>query len=453
MKRIYLAAILAAAVGCGNTAMAQEGKHGRPAPPKPAPRPKPVGKPMADGYTLLPSGLEYKIIRPGTGKRTPELTDRVEINISVWQDDSVVFDSRKMNNNKPVPLPISEPKFNGDPMEGFMVMKVGDSAVFRVPVDSLQKAGAMQQWMQPGKKITYKVTLESLRTEQEEKEEGERLMAIQSAIDDKLLQDYFKEKKIKATKTESGLYYKISKQGVGATAKKGQTVSVNYTGMFMDGKKFDSNVDTAFHHVQPFELEVGKGQVIKGWDEGLMLLPKGTKATFYIPSRLAYGPQERSPIPANAILVFDVEIVDIHDPMSQAATDDKTIQDFLAKNNIKATKTASGLYYRIIKEGTGETGKPGQKATMKYLGKLVNGNVFDGNMDDDFNMKPGKSEFSFTLGVGQVIKGWDEGVALLKKGTRAVLYIPSELGYGKGGGGPIPPNAVLIFNVEVVNFE
>jgi len=449
MKSIYLTAILAAAIGCSDTAIAQEGKKTHTA----TTRLKPAGKPMADGYILLPSGLEYKIVRQGKGTRTPELTDRVEINISVWQDDSVVFDSRRMNNNKPVPLPITEPKFNGDPMEGFMVMKMGDSAILRVPVDSIQKAGAMQQWMVPGKKIIYKVTLESLRTEKEEKDFADRSMAIQAAIDDKLLQDYFKEKKIKATKTASGLYYKINKAGIGAPAQKGQTVSVNYTGMFMDGKKFDSNVDTAFHHVQPFDLEVGRGMVIRGWDEGLQLLPKGTKATFYIPSSLAYGPNDRNGIPANSILIFDVEIMDVHDAMSQAETDDKTIRDFLAKNNVKATKTASGLYYRIIKEGTGETGKPGQKATMKYLGKLVNGQVFDGNMDDDFNMKAGRQEFSFSLGVGQVIKGWDEGVALLKKGTRAVLYIPSELGYGKGGGGPIPPNAVLIFNVEVVNFE
>ena len=73
-------------------------------------------------------------------------------------------------------------------------------------------------------------------------------------------------------------------------------------------------------------------------------------------------------------------------------------------------------------------------------------------MDDDF--KSTKSDFAFTLGVGQVIKGWDEGVALLKKGTKATLFMPSGLAYGeRGAGGAIPPNAVLIFNVEVVNLE
>jgi len=250
-------------------------------------------------------------------------------------------------------------------------------------------------------------------------------------------------------KTASGLYYTISKEGHGKNVDSGQTVNVDYTGMFLDGKKFDSNVDSAFHHVQPFPLEVGRGKVIKGWDEGLQLLKIGSKATFYIPSGLAYGAQDRGPqIPANSILVFDVEV---GEAPNQAKTDDKLIQAYLAQNNIKATKLPSGLYYAVTKEGTGDNAKPGQKISMAYLGKTLDGKVFDKNVDDNFHCA---KSFDFTLGQGSVIRGWDEGIQQLKLGTKATLFIPSAMAYGeRGAGGRIPPNAVLIFDVEVLGID
>jgi FKBP-type peptidyl-prolyl cis-trans isomerase len=201
--------------------------------------------------------------------------------------------------------------------------------------------------------------------------------------------------------------------------------------------------------MQPFSLEVGKGRVIKGWDEGLQLLKIGSKARFYIPSGLAYGSQDRSPsIPANSILVFDVEILDMPD---QGTIDDKLIQDYLKKNNLKAEKTPSGLYYIMTVKGLGENAKPGKKVSMNYTGKTLDGKVFDSNTDTKFNhVQP----FTFTLGQGMVIKGWDEGVQLLKLGGRATFIIPSGLAYGaSGAGASIPPNAVLLFDVEVLGID
>ncbi len=130
----------------------------------------------------------------------------------------------------------------------------------------------------------------------------------------------------------------------------------------------------------------------------------------------------------------------------QVGIDDKLIQDYIAKNNIKATKTASGLYYTITQEGTGPQITSGQKVSMRYTGKLLDGKVFDSNMGND------KPVFTFPVGQHQVIAGWDEGVALLKKGTKATFYIISSLGYGaRGAGAAIGPNAVLLFDVEVVD--
>lgn len=113
----------------------------------------------------------------------------------------------------------------------------------------------------------------------------------------------------------------------------------------------------------------------------------------------------------------------------------------------KALKTASGLNYFITECGTGEKLKSGDKVTVNYTGLLTDGTKFDSSLDRN-------QTFSFPLGAGKVIKGWDEGVQLLRVGDRATFFIPSTLGYGaRGAGGVIPPNATLIFIIEVVGIE
>jgi FKBP-type peptidyl-prolyl cis-trans isomerase FkpA len=113
-----------------------------------------------------------------------------------------------------------------------------------------------------------------------------------------------------AYKHESGLYYIIHHLGDGKPGLDNSNVSVNYTGYLLDGLVFDSNTDPKYKHVEPIRFTVGKGQMIKGWDKILPLMNVGHKITVFIPSPLAYGPQARPPhIPANGILVFDMELL------------------------------------------------------------------------------------------------------------------------------------------------
>lgn len=109
--------------------------------------------------------------------------------------------------------------------------------------------------------------------------------------------------------------------------------------------------------------------------------------------------------------------------------------------------TESGLRYQITQEGTGKNPTAGQNVSVHYQGQLTNGTVFDSSYKRD-------APISFPLGQGRVIKGWDEGIALLKKGGKARLIIPSDLAYGeRGAGGVIPPNATLVFDVELVDIK
>ena len=109
-------------------------------------------------------------------------------------------------------------------------------------------------------------------------------------------------------------------------------------------------------------------------------------------------------------------------------------------------KTKSGLFYNIIKEGLGPTPIKGSKVSVHYGGKLIDGTVFDSSYQRN---KP----IEFSLGIGKVIQGWDEGIKLMNKGASALFVIPSHLAYGKqGAGGVIPPNSTLIFEVELIDF-
>lgn len=272
-----------------------------------------TNKPMTT-FKTTERGLGYMIVRDVKGEQYPQDGDMVEFHISTIYEDSVMFDSKKQNNGKPVQFKWKAPSFNGDLMEGIQMLTAGDSAVFRVLVDTIISTGQRkQEWMDSGKYVYYSIALDTVKTQEQINLEKGQKAGAQKAIDEKLLAEYFAKNKITPKKTATGLYYVISQEGTGPNATKGQTVAVNYTGRTLDGKAFDSSTDPAFGHVSPLEFPLGQGRVIAGWDEGISLLNKGAKGVLYIPSYLAYGENTPDPnkIPANSILIFDVELVDI----------------------------------------------------------------------------------------------------------------------------------------------
>ena len=233
--------------------------------------------------------------------------------------------------------------------------------------------------------------------------------------------------------TESGLKYIDIALGDGAMPETGDKVVVHYTGTLEDGTKFDSSRDRN----RPFEFPLGMGRVIKGWDEGLASMRIGGKRQLIIPANLGYGDRATGKIPANSTLIFDVELIDIK----------KQFKDTDFDLPGKEIVLESGL--RIIEhiKGKGQKPKSGNKVKVHYSGYLQTGVKFDSSHDRG-------REFEFVLGQGQVIKGWDEGIAEINKGGKSTLIIPPDLGYGeRGAGGVIPPNATLLFEVELVDFE
>ena len=241
-----------------------------------------------------------------------------------------------------------------------------------------------------------------------------------------------KVKNPKTVKTASGLEYTIKEKGNGKRAQVGDKVVVHYTGKLTNDTVFDSSVTRG----QPFTFKLGAGQVIKGWDEAFQILQVGDKATIKFGPELGYGERAMGKIPANSVLIFDVELLDVIEG----------IKPFDVKGKDTIT-TPTGLKYIIVQANkSGEQAGPGTKVVANYSAYLKDGKMFDSSIDRN---QPLKS----TCGKGQLFPGLDEGFSLLRKGEKARLIIPANLAFGEKGNGPIPPNSEIIFDVEVVDVQ
>lgn len=276
-------------------------------------------------------GIEYQIVKDAKGKNA-QIGDIIEFNLIAKADTAVLNDTWKMG--RPGVQRVDSVRNAGDLQAVFPFLSAGDSAVVTISCDTILKNIPAEQmsnlppWLKKGNKVTINISVISVKSEAEynkemeakqaeEMKKAEEQKAAQLPLDDKTLQEYFAKNNIKAEKTASGLYYVVNKPGSGPAITTGQEVSMMYTGKLLDGTIFDSNADAEVakkngHDSKPLTFIVGMHQMIPGVDEGAGLLKKGAKATLYLPSPLAYGPNSPNPaIPANSIMIFEVEITDV----------------------------------------------------------------------------------------------------------------------------------------------
>lgn len=237
-----------------------------------------------------------------------------------------------------------------------------------------------------------------------------------------------------ASKTASGLVTKVLTPGTGKDHPGGSDqVKVHYTGWTKAGKMFDSSI--ARNEPATFKVD----QVIKGWTEGLQLMVVGEKRRLWIPGALAYGDHPRMGAPGGD-LVFDVELLEI----KAAPKAPETPADVKAPPPT-AKKTASGLAYTILKKGTGTASpKATDTVTVNYSGWTPDGKMFDSSVTRG-------EPISFAL--NQVIKGWTEGLQLMKVGDTARFWIPGNLAYGDKPTRPGAPAGMLVFDVELLGIK
>ena len=283
------------------------------------------------------TGLQYQVVSQGEGL-APQEGDVLLVNVCYkTEKGGVLFDTA--DQELPMALPYSEDaaQKDGGFEEAVSMLQKGDSFIFKLRAEKLFGESLDYIMAQYGLKKKEEIFLhlqlqDIMNKEAHKKWETDQITMLQKGQqekaelqlkeDAKIIANYLKENKITAQATSSGLCYVIDTPGQGAQPKQGNNIKVNYTGRLIDGKVFDTSLaEVAKQHgihnpartYEAIAFQVGVGQVIKGWDEGIMCLRQGTKARLFIPSTLAYGSQGvgNGLIPANAILIFDVELVDI----------------------------------------------------------------------------------------------------------------------------------------------
>lgn len=282
---------------------------------------------------------------------------------------------------------------------------------------------------------------------------------------------------------ENGLYYKFYNQSeAGVKPKQGDVVSVIMSykngkdSVLFESSKVSRNPDGSI------EFPLGESTFKGSFEDALAMMSVGDSASFIISADSVYLKtfmvKELPPyVEKGSMLTFDAKLVKLtskEDAMKEqqkrmeeqqammkkyTEEENAAIAKYIEENKIKEKPTESGLYF--IEKSKGKGAKPTQGATVKvkYVGKLLDGTVFD-TSDEEIAKKNNLYDerrpygaIEFPVGVGQVIQGWDEALMMMSAGTKAQLIVPSAIGYGPQGMGPIPPFATLLFDVELVSFS
>jgi FKBP-type peptidyl-prolyl cis-trans isomerase FkpA len=271
-----------------------------------------------EGFQKSTRGARYKILTNKTGDRI-KLNDIVTFNITQKDDKDSILNST-YKSGKPGQTQVQA---EGDLMDILPKLTVGDSVWIKIPTDTifLGHEEGRPPFLPKGSDLNTFVKIEKVQTIDEAMAEVKAEAAKAEAAENAIVDKYIADNHLALTTTATGLKYKVTQQGTKAKPLAGDSVYVNYTGRTLDGKVFDSSVEAVAkaaglqqpgRNYEPIAFPVGRGNVIPGWDQGLLLLNAGSKATFLIPSKLAYGPsgagQDIKPF---STLLFDVELVKV----------------------------------------------------------------------------------------------------------------------------------------------
>lgn len=374
-----------------------------------SPGPTPAEVAESD-YTTTDSGLQYYDIEEGEGA-APAEGDIVSVHYSLWLVDGEQFVDSSLMGEQPIDFILgSEQVFPGWE-EGVATMNVGGKRQLVIPSDLAlgEEGGGV---IPPGATLLLEVELVEVRQPPEP-----------LAVDES---DY--------TTTDSGLQYYDIEEGDGATPAEGDAVSMHYTIWLEDGTYLGS---TEEQEGPSFDVALGTGQLFPGWEEGVLTMSEGGRRQLLIPPELGLGEQGApGVVPPNATLIIEVELLEVRPQATQTEVDE---DDY--------TTTDSGLQYYDIEEGDGPSPEAGDTVVVHYTGWLEDGTKFDSSQDRG-------QPYEFVLGSGGVIPGWDEGVATMQVGGKRQLAVPPDLAYGEqGSGGVIPPDATLIFEVELLEIR
>ena len=429
---------------------------------KQIPAPADVANPPADA-TKTESGIVHKTLTPGEGE-SPGDDDSVKIQLTAWTPDGATIETTD-GRKTPKLVRMGRPPVPGL-AQAIKLMKVGEKARFWIPPELTYKGrkGA------PEGTLCYEITLEevlrappvpedvaappadAIKTEsglaykvlEPSKCEAELAAAAEAEPDP---EDAAEAKEAEAAKAAAGKDEAAKPEAAKPEAAKPEAakptkvcgvkpdpwdrVKVDYTGWTTDGKMFDSSITRG----RPSTFPVNR--VVPGWTEGLQLMVVGDKARLWVPEELAYKGAPGKPA---GMLVFDVVLHEI-DEQPEPPPPPEVPKD-VAGPPADASKTESGLAYKVLRPGTGKA-KPTEDSVVEvhYSGWTTDGKMFDSSVTR------GKTT-SFPL--KRVIAGWTEGLQLMVEGEKTRFWIPVELAYKNQPG---KPAGMLVFDIELIKID
>ncbi len=365
-----------------------------------------------EGAETTASNLQFLALTPGEGA-APKEGDLLTLHFTAKLPDGTEFANTRQQGGTPIQLIYLKDQILAGMDEGLGLMKAGGSARMVLPPELAFGAEGYPGMVPANSQVILEVELVRVSQPPKPPEVAEADL----------------------TSTASGLKYAELAAGEGEAVTAGDVVRTNYT-IWVQGAQ-DAEYIASSLEGEPLSFVQGAGEaVFPGWDEGMLGMKAGGKRLLIVPPALGLGETGGSGIPANAILLVQVELVEIQKQpkLSRAAESE-------------LTTTASGLKYVDLVTGEGPAAASGQTVVVHYSGWLEDGTLFDSSVTSG-------QPFSFTLGAGNVIQGWDEGLVGMKVGGKRQLVIPAELGYGESGaGGTIPGGATLIFEVELIEIK
>lgn len=416
------------------------------------------------GYKLTESGVRMKLIHKGDDTTTTKETEIVTVSLIYRVNDSIIYNSADTEKGT-MSFPVSKPLFKGDLYDALLLLGTGDSASFAVVADSFYlKTAAMKRLpkqIEPGSFVYYDIKLHDHLTPDDYQKKAQEEAIEQSKEEKVTLQKYLNDNKIFTNPTSTGLYYLEEKEGRGSQPDTGQMCQI-----FLSVQELGSDkvLFTNFNDT-PLDFEYGGSFDTRGLREGVGLMKPGGKVTLLVPSWIGVGSTGMEVVPPFTTLVYKVELLAIRsveevnrereelakkseiEKEERRINEPERIRKYIEENNIVTKPRESGLYFTILKDGFGNAPVDSDIVTLEYIHYDLDGNVLQSSYDD-------KTPFTFEVGTGAVINGWEEAVKLMPKGTKAWMLIPSELGYGEHQRvRNIKPYTPLVFELEVTEIQ
>jgi FKBP-type peptidyl-prolyl cis-trans isomerase len=383
----------------------------RPPQHRPA-QPPPTVPADVEPVTTTKSGLKYCVLKAGATGESPRWGDPVQVHYSAWHADGSIIETTR--DKQPVGFAVGDP--NDGVNEALQLMTAGAVWKLVIPPDLAYGTRGNPPAIQPNETLTFEVELLSFKR-------GPKMPEFHAG-------DPAKQKK-----TESGLIYEPLIEGSGDPPKPEDVLDLRFAAWNQQGRLINSSEQhDDFHFI---------GRVEDLPSRILQIAPQfmkpGARFRFEAPADLCRGLPFGAPfLPEGSVTIWEIELVsarEVHLP------------PFTKPDPAQQKTTASGLKYEVLKEGTGETAKLGDKLEVNYIGWFTDGTVFDSSYlsGKPYALRPFQNR--------GLIQGWIEGLQLMKQGARFRFEIAPNLAYGAKGRDKIPPNSTLVFELELMKLE